>query len=147
MAHEDEGKYAAKHPASTTLNGRIAKAIRDKSSDGKLPCAMGEKIAKELNVTIPEVGLTADLLEMKIKECQLGLFGWGGKQSHGKDIRADDPVSVEIKNGVLKAAVDGMVACPALWTIADRLGVKRKIVSAACEALGLKIRSCQLGTF
>jgi len=28
---------------------------------------------------------------MKIKECQLGLFGWGEKPSHGKDIQAADP--------------------------------------------------------
>jgi hypothetical protein len=84
---------------------------------------------------------------MKIKECQLGLFGWGEKPSHGKDIQAADSVSVEIKNALEKATVNGMVTCAALWTIADQLGVKRKVVSAACETLRLKIRSCQLGAF
>ncbi len=147
MAHEDAGKYAAKHPSGTTLNEQIAEAIREKSSGGKLGCAMGEKISKELTVGIPEVGITADLLEMKIKECQLGLFGWGKKPSHGKDIQAADSVSIEIKSALEKAAVNGMVTCAALWTIADRLGVKRKVVSTACETLRLKIRSCQLGTF
>lgn len=147
MAHEDEGKYAAKHPSGTTLNERIAKAIRDKTSDGKLGCAMGEKISKELKVSIAEVGITADLLEMKIKECQLGLFGWGKKPIHGKDIQAADSVSVDIKSALEKAAVNGMVTCSALWTIADQLGVNRKVVSTACETLRLKIRSCQLGTF
>ena len=147
MAHEDAGKYAAKHPPGTTLNEQIAKAIREKSSGGRLVCAMGEKISKELKVGIAEVGITADLLEMKIKECQLGLFGWGEKPSHGKDIQAADSVSVEIKNALEKATVNGMVTCAALWTIADQLGVKRKVVSAACETLRLKIRSCQLGAF
>jgi hypothetical protein len=147
MAHEDAGKYAAKHPPDTTLNEQIAEAIREKSSGGKLVCAMGEKISKELKVGISEVGITADLLEMKIKECQLGLFGWGEKHSHGKDIQAADSVSVEIKSALEKAAVNGMVTCAALWTIADQLGLKRKVVSAACETLRLKIRSCQLGTF
>jgi hypothetical protein len=146
MAHEDAGKYAAKHPPGTTLNEHIAKTIREKAS-GKLVCAMGESISQELKVSIAEVGITADLLEMKIKECQLGLFGWGEKPNHGKDIRAADSVSVEIKSALEKAAVDGAVTCAALWTIADRLAVKRKVVSAACEALKLKIRSCQLGTF
>src|SRR5659263_51008 len=70
MAHEDAGKYAAKHSPGTTLNEQIAKAIREQSSGGKLVCAMGEKISKELKVGIVEVGITADLLEMKIKECQ-----------------------------------------------------------------------------
>jgi hypothetical protein len=147
MAHEDAGKYAAKHPSGTTLNEQIAKAIREKSSGGKLVCAMGEMIAKELKVGIAEVGITADLLEMKIKECQLGLFGWGDKPNHGKDIPAADSVSVEIKSALEKATVNGMINCGALWTIADRLGVERKVASAACEALRLKIRSCQLGTF
>lgn len=147
MAHEDAGKYAGKHPLGTTPSEQIAEAIRQKSSDGKLACEMGEKISKELKVGIPEVGKTADLLEMKIKECQLGLFGWGEKPRHGKDIQAADSVSVEIKSVLERAAVNGMVGCAALWTIAAQLGVKRKIVSTACETLGLKIRSCQLGTF
>jgi len=60
MAHEDAGKYAAKHPPGTTLNEQIAKVIREKSSGGKLVCAMGEKISKELKVGIAEVGITAD---------------------------------------------------------------------------------------
>jgi hypothetical protein len=147
MAHEDAGKYAAKHPSDTTLNLQIAEAIRQRSSDGKLACATGEKISKELNVSIAEVGVATDLLEMKIKECQLGLFGWGEKPSHGKDIQAADSVSPEIKKALEKAAVSGIVTCATLWTIADRLGVKRTVVSTACETLNVKIRSCQLGTF
>ena len=65
MAHEDAGKYAAKHPPDTTLNVQIAEVIRQKSSDGKLVCATGEKISKELKVSIAEVSITADLLEVK----------------------------------------------------------------------------------
>jgi hypothetical protein len=84
---------------------------------------------------------------MKIKECQLGLFGWGEKPNHGKDVQAADSVSAEIKSALEKAAVKGMVPCAALWKIADQLGVKRKVVSSACETLRLKIRSCQLGAF
>ncbi len=147
MAHEDAGKYAAKHPPGTKLNEQIAKAIRDKSSGNKLDCAMGEKIAQELKVSIAEVGITADLLEMKIKECQLGLFGWGKKSNHGKDITTPVSVSVDLKGAIEKSAVNGMVNRAALWTIADRLEVERKVASAACEALKIKIRSCQLGTF
>jgi hypothetical protein len=147
MAHQDAGKYAAKHPPGAEPNARIAEGIRQKSSDGKLACAMGEKVAKELQVGIPEVGMTADLMEIKIKECQLGLFGWGEKPSHGKDIRAAETVPVEIKSALEKAVVNGGIACATLWAIADRLGAGRKVVSTACETLGIKIRSCQLGTF
>jgi hypothetical protein len=147
MTHEDAGKYALKHPPGTKPNERIAKAIREKTPGGELACAVAEKIAKDLKVSIPEVGVTADLLEMKIKKCQLGLFGWGKKPDHGKDIRAADSVSAQMKSALGKAAENGAVTCAAAWAIADRLGTERKAVSAACDTLGLKIRKCQLGAF
>ena len=147
MTHKDAGKYAAKHPPGTTLNERIAKAIREKSTGGALACGMGEKISRELEVEISEVGITADLLEMKIIKCQLGLFGWGEKPNHGRDIQAADSVSLEMKSALEEAAENGVVTCAALWRIADSLGAKRKVVSAACDTLKLKIQACQLGTF
>jgi hypothetical protein len=147
MTHEDAGKYALKHPPGTRPNEPIVKAIREKSQSGMLACGMAEKISKELKVDISEVGITADLLEMKIKKCQLGLFGWGKKPNHGKDIHAADSVSVEIKSALEEVAENGVVTCAALWVIADRLGAERKAVSAACDTLRLKIRVCQLGAF
>jgi len=147
MTHGDAGKYALKHPPGTKPNEQIAKAIREKSLGGTLACGMGEKISKELKVDISEVGITADLLGMKISKCQLGLFGWGKKPNHGKDIRAADSVSVEIKSALEEVAENGAVTCAALWAIADRLGAERKAVSAACDTLRLKIRVCQLGAF
>jgi len=147
MTHKDAGKYPAKHPSGTTVNKQIAKAIREKSPGGTLACGAGEKISKDLEVEISEVGITADLLGIKINKCQLGLFGWGKKPSHGQDIQAADSVSVEMKSALEEAAANGVVTCAALWRIADSLGAKRKAVSAACDALQLKIRACQLGTF
>ncbi len=147
MTHEDAGKYAAKHPPNTARSEQVAKAIREKSPGGALGCAMAEKISKDLKVDMAEVGRTADLMEIRIKECQLGLFGWGDKPGHGKDVRATDSVSLEIKSALEKAVVNGTVACAAAWSIADQLGVKRKAISAACETLNIKIRPCQLGAF
>ncbi len=147
MTHEDAGKYALKHPPGTRPNEQIAKAIREKSPGKELACAVAEKIAKDLKVGIPEVGVTADLLEMKIKKCQLGLFGWGKRPDHGKEIRAADSVSAEMKSALEKATKNGTVTCAAAWAIADRLGIERKAVSAACETLRVKIRKCQLGAF
>jgi hypothetical protein len=147
MTHEDAGKYALKHPPGMKPNEKIAKAIREKSPGSELACGMAEKISKELKVGISEVGITADLLEMKIKKCQLGLFGWGKKPDHGKDIHAADSVSGEMKRALEEGAENGAVTCAGLWKIADRLGVERKAVSSACDALGLKIRACQLGAF
>lgn len=147
MTHENAGKYAAKHARGTGQSEPIAKEIRKNAPDGALACAMAEKISKELKVPMAEVGTNADLLEIKIKECQLGLFGWGDKPSHGKDIQPADSVPVEIRSAIEKAAVNGKVACAALWGISAKLSVTRRVVSAACEALGIKVRPCQLGAF
>ncbi len=147
MTHEYAGKYTQKHPPGTKPDERITKAIREYAKDGEFTCGMAEKIAKELKVGMSEVGTTADLLEIKIKKCQLGLFGWGKKQNHGKDIQAASSVSPEIKQALEEVAGSGGVPCASIWKIADRLGVERKSVSSACEALGFKIRACQLGTF
>jgi hypothetical protein len=147
MTHKDAGKYSAKHPSGKALNEKVAKMVREKSPGGELACAMAEKISKELGVEIPEVGFTADLLEIKIKKCQLGLFGYGKKPNHGKDIQEANSVSEEMKGAIEETAENGKVTCATLWTIADRLGTKRKEVSAACEILKIKIRKCQLGAF
>ncbi len=147
MTHEDAGKYALKHPPGTRPNEQIAKAIREKSPGGTLACGMAEKISEELKVDIAEVGITADLLEIRIKKCQLGLFGWGEKPNHGKDIHAADSVSIEIKSALEEVGEKGGVTCAAVWAIADRLGTERKAVSTACDTLRLKIRACQLGAF
>lgn len=147
MTHEYAGKYALKHPPGTRPNEGIAKVVRERSSGGELACGMAERIAKELNVSISEVGLTADLLEIKIKKCQLGLFGWGNKPNHGKDIHLADSVPFEMKRALDGVTENGRVTCASVWAIADRLGIERKVVSTACETLGLKIIRCQLGTF
>ncbi len=147
MTHEDTGKYAAKHPPGTTLNEKIAEMIREKSLNGGLACVTGEKISKGLSVEMPEVGITADLLEIKINKCQLGLFGYGNKPDHGKDIQADDSVPDEMKRALEEISEKGEVTCAALWKIADRLDLERKAVASACDTLKLKIRVCQLGAF
>lgn len=147
MTHEYSGKYALKHPPGSKPNEPIAKAIREKSPGNELSCGLAEKIAKELHVSLSEVGMTADLMGVKIKKCQLGLFGWGNKRNHGKDIYPVESVPLEIKLALEEVAEKGRVTCASVWAIADRLGVERRIISTACETLGLKITSCQLGTF
>jgi len=58
---------------------KIAKAIREKCPEGKLPCAVAFAIAKELGVSPMDVGRKANELGVKIIECQLGCFGWRKK--------------------------------------------------------------------
>jgi hypothetical protein len=147
MTHKDSGKYASKHPPGVKPDKRIAKIIREKSTENGLACGMAEMISKKLGVEMAKVGATADLMEIKVIKCQLGLFGYGDKPEHGKDIKAADSVSDEMKNALEDTADNGRVTCAALWSIADKLGVRRRVASAACDTLKLKIHECQLGAF
>jgi hypothetical protein len=56
------------------LNENIEKEIQDSLVDGKLPCAVAFGIAKKLKVSPRQVGDTANKLNIKIKNCQLGCF-------------------------------------------------------------------------
>ncbi len=48
--------------------------IKTSLVDGKLPCTVAFKIAKQLNVSTKEVGEACNTLNLKISSCQLGCF-------------------------------------------------------------------------
>ena len=55
---------------STELEEKIISSL----VDDKLPCPVAFKIARELKVSIREVGEETDKLGIKISHCQLGCF-------------------------------------------------------------------------
>jgi len=58
-----------------------------------------------------------------------------------------EDVAQEIKDELLKAAVDGFIDCGRALAIARKLDVDPKVVGAACNLLHIKVRSCSLGLF
>jgi len=144
MTHEDAGHYAAKHSSGTKLDERIAGAVRDKIKDGRISCAAAHKIARDLDVSPAEVGVTIDLLEARINRCQLGLYGYGPEK---RIVKPAESVSEELEGTIRSALVADRLACVSSWEIAGRFGIPKMNVSAACETLQIKIVSCQLGSF
>jgi hypothetical protein len=144
MSHEDEGHYAAKHAPGTQLNPQIAELIKQQTSQGKITCSDAHRIAHELDVPPAEVGITIDLLEIKLSRCQLGLFGYGQKK---RIVRPAEHVSPEIKDALERAQEENRITCAVAWELAKKLGISRIDIAAACETLHIKIASCQLGTF
>ncbi len=55
-------------------NRALEEELKASLVEGKLPCAVAFKIAKKLKVTPKEVGDTANRLNIKIANCQLGCF-------------------------------------------------------------------------
>lgn len=144
MVHEDAGHYGAKHP-NGKIDDAIADKIRSKDNQGRITCAAAHEIARQYGCSPIQVGKNIDLLEKRINKCQLGLFGYGTQQ--GKAVEASATVPQDLETAI-RHAVDGdRISCKAAWDVAIQSDVTRMDVACACEALGIKVSSCQLGAF
>lgn len=144
MTHEDAGHYAAKHGPQARPAPAVEQALTAAVKDGTLTCAAAHKVAETLNVSPAEIGVAADLMEVRVTKCQMGLFGYAPE---GRIVKAADEVSTELEGAIREALVDGRLPCLTSWEIAKRLRVAKMDVACACEALHIKISSCQLGAF
>ena len=144
MSHEDAGYYATKHSSGTFLDSSIAELVQQHVVGGKITCAAAHQIASELQVAPAEVGITLDLLEIRISQCQLGLFGYGLQK---RIVQPAAQVSPELRYAIEEDQSEHGLACFSAWELAKTFGVSRLEIAAACEALQVKIVSCQLGAF
>lgn len=144
MTHHDAGHYAAKHPEGTRIDPQIESALTSKLSANHISCSAAHALAADLSVSPAQIGLSIDLLEARITKCQLGLFGYSPQK---KIAQAADSVSRELKTKLEASLVDNRISCLRCWEIATELSLKKIGVSEACEALGIKIKPCQLGAF
>jgi hypothetical protein len=144
MTHKDKMAYTRKHSPDRKPKEETAKLVRERASGGDLACAVAFTIANELKVPAEEIGFTADSLEVRIVKCQLGLFGYRPEKRIVKPAASVSPV---LKQAILEALIKDRLPCKAAWEIAERLALPKMEVSAACEAMKVKISPCQLGTF
>ncbi len=63
------------------------------------------------------------------------------------DPRWTSQVTEELKAAVLAKAVDGRITCPVLRRLAEEHGVPYKVVGAAADLAGVRVRNCDLGCF
>ncbi len=144
MTHKDAGKYAKKHPEGTKPDPRIAEMIKQKEKDGGISCAAAHKIALDLNTDPKTVGMNIDLLELRIKKCQLGLFGYYPEK---KIITPAKEVPENIRDAAYSIVKNGRISCKDAWNLAKKLGIKKTEMASALEAMKIKISPCQLGAF
>jgi len=144
MTHEDAGHYAAKHTAGTEPDPGIRRALERVIKDGAASCAALCRIADDLHIPPAEVGVAADLMEVRVTRCQMGLFGY---TPESRIIKPTDEVSSELEGAIRESLVDGRIPCLSSWQVARRFGVAKMDVARACETLHIKISSCQLGAF
>ena len=130
------------------MKEEIKAKIKSSLVNGQLPCTVAHVIAYELDVKPLQVGQTASEMEVAISLCQLGCFGYGPKaEGKSKILRPTTKKEEQLMERLRSMAVKGKISCLKLWQIAAEFGLERLAVSNAAEALGLKIRPCQLGCF
>jgi len=144
MSKQNAGHYAAKHPPGTRVAPSIEQAIRDRLTENKITCRAAHEIAADLGVSPQEVGVGIDLLEARISQCQLGLFGHG--QPH-EDASSLDTVPAELRADIEAAVIDGRLGCADAWRIADARDIPRARITKFCNAMKVKISKCQIGAF
>ena len=137
-------KFADKHGVDVRVNELIKEHIVGQTKNNEMACAKAFKIADELNVSAAEVGKTADLLNMKLVKCQLGLFGYTPEK---KIVKPKATSSIKLESAIQDSLVEGALPCARAWEIARNFDISKMAVSAVCEQLKIKIKPCQLGAF
>ena len=122
----------------------IEKLIAEKVQNNELPCAVAFHIAEKLAISPAEVGAYADGQKLRLVKCQLGLFGY---EPEKRIVKPSDSVSADLESAIRQALVNDRLPCKSAWVLAKKFNVRKMAVSSACDALGIKIKPCQLGAF
>lgn len=136
--------YSEKHDPKARPDPVLSKEIRKRLKDHAIPCAAAFNLVRNMKVTPLEVGKTADLLDISISACQLGLFGYKQKK---KIIKAENTTDKDLIDGINASLQNERLHCIEAWKIAKRFDVTKLKVGNVALANGIKIKYCQLGVF
>ena len=143
-------KYKTVKTNSIKLDNEQKNLIKDEllklSNSCELSCATAFKIAGKLKIPVINVGKTADSMNYKFINCQLGLFGRGkkGKNRPEKPKFKTLPNKSALQNAICKSLVKKRLPCKKAFQIASDLNINKLQVVDECK---YKISDCQLGAF
>lgn len=131
------------------MSNDVKSQIRRRAVDGQLACEHAHAVAADAGVSIAHVvQLVNTESDLRYYRCQLGLFGYGSKASGQSKIvlpAAHTPPDIE---RVLEGCItQGAISCVDVWEIAERFAYPRLGMANIVEAMGIKVRPCQLGCF
>jgi hypothetical protein len=61
---------------------KIIEAIKQRATEGRIPCGVCFQIAEEYGIPKRELGELLNELEIKVIQCQLGLFKYRGRRGN-----------------------------------------------------------------
>ncbi len=67
--------FNEKHGTNARIDSTIKTEILQREKDNALPCALAFEIVEKCDVSPQQVGITLDLLNLRLTTCQMGLFG------------------------------------------------------------------------
>jgi len=126
------------------MDENIQNIIAQRAKKNELPCAVAFDISGQFDISPAAVGEYADQLKLDLVKCQLGLFGY---QPNKRIVKPVDVVVPELEAAIKNELVSDRLPCKSAWKLAKKFGVRKMAVSGACETLGIKIKTCQLGAF
>ena len=130
------------------MTDKINERVAVRAHDRHVPCTAAHTAAWEAGVPPARAGAVIDEMGLVITQCQLGVFGYGSKaEGKSKLLRPMGPIPADVKAKLEARAKEGRITCLACWDIAREMNIERFAVGNAADALGLKIRPCQLGAF
>ena len=127
--------------SAMTVDPALREALAGKTA---LPCSAAFEIAARTGKPPAEIGAAADRMNVRLTACQLGLFGYAPAK---KIVSPAAAVAPELENAIRAKIAEGRLACRDAWALAQAFRMEKLALSAACEALGVKIKPCQLGAF
>jgi hypothetical protein len=144
MKGDKKAKFAAGQADSEGVPSAVKEAICAAAPEGSLSCAAAFEIVARTGRPPADIGRAADRLQISLVKCQLGLFGYTPDK---KIVNAAPAMKPELAAAIQEKLQNGRLACSQAWDLAITFNLPRMAVSAACEALGVKIKPCQLGAF
>ena len=108
------------------------------NENGELSCLKAFKVAKLIGVRPKDMAQIAKNMDIKIVNCELGVFG---KLQFSQ-------VNEDIYNTLAKGSQENKkVDCEIAWKLAQEKGSTLKKVASSIKNSDLKVTHCQLGIF
>lgn len=144
MSSKKKKPFPEKHDPDYRPDPSIEKELRKLAASREVSCALALKIAEDLGVEPLEVGRAADVLDIRLAKCQLGLFGY---KPNKKIVSAEDAPNQEIEDAITRSSENNRLSCEEAFRIAAQFDVSKLTISNVCQANLIQIKSCQLGAF
>ena len=107
-------------------------------SNGNLPCIKAFKVARLIGVKPKDMAQIAKDMNIKISNCELGVFGKLQFSSANEDI---------YNKLSSNSSENKKVNCEIAWKLAQEKGSTLKKVASSIKNTDLKVTHCQLGVF